>query len=219
LWARRVRSSAAAAVAESVTESVSESVSESVAESESASESASASVAVSASSAPAARGASGGAIAAALSAAPSAALVLALVAQLAMAPRRLDRGVVYAHPAMISAVWGLASAVPTGELVVVSERHLAFMATWYTRARTRLRPPAPAEARQWRLLPLAFIVDGSPLSRAIDRARAQPGLVPPRGLHPRHRNGLVLMPEATWEWVLAQLPSGARRRYQAWKAL
>lgn len=154
-----------------------------------------------------------------LARAARAALVVALALWLLRAPTRLDRGVVYAHPAMIAAVCALASAVPPGDTVVVSERHIAFMATWYARVATSVRPGAGEPARRWRLMPLAFIGAGSPLSRAIDAARAQPRLVPPRGLHPEHHNGLVLMPEATWQWVLTQLPPKPRRHYEAWRAL
>jgi 4-amino-4-deoxy-L-arabinose transferase-like glycosyltransferase len=163
------------------------------------------------------RGLSRGPARAALAA--RAALLLVLAGWLWRSPTRLDRGVVYAHPAMIAAVCALGSAVPPGDTVVVSERHIAFMATWYARVVTSVRPTAGAPARRWRLMPLAFIGAGSPLSRAIDAARAQPQLVAPRGLHPEHPNGLVLMPEATWQWVLTQLPPKPRRYYEAWRAL
>lgn len=148
----------------------------------------------------------------------AAALVVALAAWLVVAPSRLERGVVYAHPAMIAAVLALGSAVPPGDLVVVSERHIAFMATWYTRLPTAVHATGDP-ARRWRLMPLAFIGSDTPLSRAIDAARRQPALVAPRGLHPKHHNGLVVMPEATWQWVLTQLPPKPRRYYEAWRAL
>lgn len=134
------------------------------------------------------------------------------------APTRLERGVVYAHPAMIAAVCALASAVPPGELVLVSERHIAFQATWYARVATSVRPRKPPRHR-WRLLPLAFIGEGTPLARALAAARAQPGLLPPRGLHPSHRDGLVLIAEPTWQWISARLPPAARAHYEAWRAL
>lgn len=156
--------------------------------------------------------------AAAAGCAVAAALVVALAAWLVVAPSRLERGVVYAHPAMIAAVQALGSAVPPGEPVVVSERHLAFMATWYTRLPTAVHATGDP-ARRWRLMPLAFIGSDTPLSRAIDAARRQPALVAPRGLHPKHHNGLVVMPEATWQWVLTQLPPKPRRYYEAWRAL
>lgn len=148
-----------------------------------------------------------------------AAVALALALWLGFAPTRLDRGVVYAHPAMIAAVQGLARAVPPGDTVVVSERHTAFMATWYTRVRTSVRPTAGTPARRWRLMTLSFIGTDKPMSRALDAARRRPELVAPRGLHPKHHDGLVLLPEATWQWVLTQLPPGPRRYYEAWPAL
>ncbi len=137
---------------------------------------------------------------------------------LGFAPTRLSRGVVTAHPAMIAAVCALASAVPPGELVLVSERHIAFQATWYARVATTVRPHTPPRHR-WRLLPLAFIGEGTPLARELAAARAEPGLVPPRGLHPAHRDGLVLIAEPTWQWISARLPPSVRAHYQAWRAL
>ena len=148
-----------------------------------------------------------------------AAAVAALALWLAFAPTRLDRGVVYAHPAMIAAVCALSSAVPEGATVVVSERHIAFMAVWYARITTSVRPTAGDPAHRYRLMPLAFIGERSPMARAIDAARAQPQLVAPRGLHPKHPSGLVLMPEATWRWILTQLAPKPRLYYEAWKAL
>lgn len=149
---------------------------------------------------------------------PRLVVALALVGAAARAPQQLARGVVYAHPAMISAVCGLASAVPRGDLVLVSERHIAFMATWYARVDTAVRPQTPPR-HKWRLMPLAFIGERTPLARALAAARARPDLVPPRGLHPRHRDGLVLVAEPTWQWILTQLPPAARAHYQAWRAL
>jgi hypothetical protein len=68
-------------------------------------------------------------------------------------------------------------------------------------------------------MPLAFIGMGSPLDEAIDRARAEPALTPPLGFHPRHRNGLVLVTEATWEWLIAQLPDGPRQYFARWPTI
>ncbi|MCE9575074.1 MAG: glycosyltransferase family 39 protein [Deltaproteobacteria bacterium] len=134
-------------------------------------------------------------------------------------PARREEGVVRAHPAMVAAVRALDGIVPTGDTVIVSERHIAFMAAWFARVPTALDPSTVPAAHRWRLMPLAFVGNGSPLDRALLAARAQPTLVPPRGLHPRHPDGLVLVPEATWEWVLAQLPPKARAYYRAWHTI
>ena len=150
--------------------------------------------------------------------APAALCGVVLAGWLVRAPARLERGVVYAHPAMVAAVSRLAGAVPDGELVLVSERHIAFMATWYARVATAVRPQVPPRHR-WRLMPLAFIGERSPLARALEAARHQAGVVPPRSLHAWHRDGLVLVTEATWQWLLPQLPPPARAHYQAWRAL
>jgi hypothetical protein len=42
---------------------------------------------------------------------------------------------------------------------------------------------------------------------------------PPIGLHPRDPNGLVLVPEATWQHVLARLPPLDRARFAAWPTI
>jgi hypothetical protein len=66
-------------------------------------------------------------------------------------------------------------------------------------------------------LPLAFIGMGSPLDDELLRARTESS--PPIGLHARHPNGLVLVPEATWQRVLARLPADPRARYAAWPTI
>lgn len=147
-----------------------------------------------------------------------AAVAVPFAVALVMARPSMPReGVVMVHPAMQAAVRGLDGVVPHGDIIIVPERHIAFMATWYSGSPVRLRPePVPAE-RRWRLMPMALM---SPeLARAIDEARAQAHLTRPRGLHPDHRNGLVIMPEATWQWILDQLPPGPRAHYQRWPTI
>jgi hypothetical protein len=134
-------------------------------------------------------------------------------------PRSRGEGVIVAHPAMVAAVQAMRGAVPPGNVVIASERHIAFMVAWYTRDPVRLRPDAVPPERRWRLMPLAFIGEGTPLAKGLAAARAEPSLVPPRGLHPRHVDGLVLVPEATWAWVLARLPPAAARHYAAWPTI
>jgi hypothetical protein len=84
------------------------------------------------------------------------------------------------------------------------------------RAPVRLRPDAIPPAHRVRLMPLAFIGAGSPLDHALDAARAEPQLAPPIGVHPLHPDGLVLVAEPTWSWILAHLPPAARARAAAW---
>jgi hypothetical protein len=143
-------------------------------------------------------------------------VVVAAAVAIAM-PRSRSEGVVVTHPAMVEAVSALRGVVPAGDVVIVSERHIAFMVAWYTRDAVRLRPePVPA-ARRWRLLPGAFV--GAALAEAIAAARAEPSLVAPRGLHPLRADGLVVMPEATWAWIVARLPPGPRAYYEAWRTI
>jgi hypothetical protein len=137
----------------------------------------------------------------------------------AVAPVRRDEGVVRTHPAMAAATAALAGQVPDDAIVICPERHILFMAVWYARADVRLRPERVAPERRWRLMPLAFIGRGSPLDTALSRARGVPGLEPPRGLHPRHPNGLVLVSETAWEWALDQLPAPVAARFKRWNTI
>jgi hypothetical protein len=82
-----------------------------------------------------------------------------------------------------------------------------------------LRPEGVPRARRWRVMPLSFIGMGSPLDQALMAARAEPALTPPLGVHPRHPNGMVLVAEPTWEWLLEQLPPPARKRFTAWPTI
>jgi len=134
-------------------------------------------------------------------------------------PARRDEGVVRVHPAMVAATVALAADLPAGAVVICPERHILFMAAWYARADVRLRPDGVPAEKRWRLVPLAFIGEGSKLDDALLRARAAPGLAPPRPLHPLAPNGLVLVPDATWAWAVDQLPEPARSRFRKWRTI
>jgi len=54
------------------------------------------------------------------------------------------------------------------------------------------------------------------LIRAIDQARAAPAVAPPISLHRGNPNGLVLLPESTWRWILGRLPAAEARAYRSW---
>lgn len=140
----------------------------------------------------------------ALAAAAALALVLAR-------PTTSDEGVVRAHPALEAAA--RAVAVPADAVVICPERHMAYMVTWHTRTPVRLRPdPVPVD-RRWRLLPMAHL-DRTTYA-AIDTARAS-AADPPRALHAFDQNGVVLIPEPTWDTVLATLPPELRARWESW---
>ena len=117
----------------------------------------------------------------------------------------------------------LRGQVPAGATLIVPERHIAFMIAWYTGAPVGdpARPVPPA--RRYRLLPLHFIGDGSALDRQLTAARAEPAAErrspSPIGLHPRHPNGLVLVAEPTWAWILDRLPAADRAYYAAWPTI
>jgi hypothetical protein len=143
------------------------------------------------------------------------ALVLAVVRQ---PGDRLD-GEVITHPALVAAAQALNGRVPPGATLIVPERHIAFMVAWYTGATVAIQPDRVPPARRYRLLPLHFIVADSPLDRELMAARAEPSLEPPLGVHPRHPNGLVLVAEPTWDWILARLPAADRARLAAWPTI
>ena len=128
-------------------------------------------------------------------------------------------GKVVTHPALVAAVQALNGHIPAGATLIVPERHIAFMVAWYTGAAVALRPDQIPPARRYRLLPLHFIGEGSPLDRQLIAARAEPGLPRPIGVHPRHPNGLVLVAEPTWDWILARLPAADRAELVAWPTL
>jgi hypothetical protein len=132
-----------------------------------------------------------------------------------------SEGVVLAHPAMITAVMASSQYIPRGATVIGPERHILFMVAWYARAKVGLDPTRVPYAERVRLLPGAFIglAPDSPLGAALDRARTDPAVATPISLHPRHRNGLVLVTEPTWDWLLTQLPDGPRQYYARWPTI
>jgi hypothetical protein len=150
-----------------------------------------------------------------------AAVVAAIAIGFAVArPSARPEGVVRVHPAMVAATQALAGAVPRGDTVVISERHILFMAAYYARTPIKLRPERIPPERRWRLMPLAFIGKRTDsLYRLLMSARATPGVDAPLGLHPRDPNGLVLVPEATWAWIVERLPPKPRRYYGEWHTI
>ena len=129
-------------------------------------------------------------------------------------PGRYQAPVVHADPDLAAAVAAARGRVPAGDTIISPERHILFMSVWYTGVETRLDPESVPAARRWRLLPMSYM--NQDLIRALDDARAAPGLAPPISLHRGNRNGLVLLPETTWEWILARLPEPEARAYRRW---
>jgi hypothetical protein len=128
-------------------------------------------------------------------------------------------GVVITHPALVAAVQALNGHIPAGAKLIIPERHIAFMVAWYTAAPVAIRPDRIPRDHRLRLVPLHFIGAGSPLDRELLAARAEPSLDPPIGFHPGHPNGLVLVPEPTWEWILTRLPAADRAYFAAWPTI
>ena len=148
---------------------------------------------------------------------PIIARAYAIVALLARTPGHRDEGRIQAHPAMVAAVQALAGRVPAGDTVIVPERHIVFMVAWYARVDVRSRPESIAPEHRWRLMPLAWIGMGSALDKALMEARDGPA--PPIGLHPRHPNGLVLVPEATYKRVLDSISPDVRTYWSRWRTI
>jgi hypothetical protein len=146
---------------------------------------------------------------------PMIAAALGLV-WLAVRDPRPTEGMVDTEVPMVTACAALRDVLPEDAVVISAERHLGFQAAWFARVPVRLRPDPVPPARRWRMIPLGIIRMGSPLDLALRAARAQPGLAPPIGLHPGHPNGLVVIPEATWEWVLTQLPPRSQTWWREW---
>jgi hypothetical protein len=83
-----------------------------------------------------------------------------------------------------------------------------------------LRPEHVAIAQRVRIFGLTWAGgDGSPLDRALDAARLDASVAPPISLHAGHRNGLVIVTEPTWDWLLDHLPADARAHYARWPTL
>ncbi|HEY4240912.1 MAG TPA: glycosyltransferase family 39 protein [Kofleriaceae bacterium] len=124
----------------------------------------------------------------------------------------LAPGEITVHPAMVTAAAAL--RIPPGDTAVLSERQVAFLVAWTTGAPVSLHPEAVPRERRVRVITRAFIGDQSHLYAALVRARELPE--PPVGVHPLDANGLVLVPEAAWDWCLAQLPPDERAAYAGW---
>jgi hypothetical protein len=136
------------------------------------------------------------------------------------AARRLTEGEVVMHPALAAATANAAGKIPPGATVIVPERRILFPIEWYTRAPVSLRPEHVPIAQRVRIFGLTWAGgDGSPLDRALDAARLDPSVAPPISLHAGHRNGLVIVTEPTWDWLLDHLPADARAHYARWPTL
>jgi hypothetical protein len=126
-------------------------------------------------------------------------------------------GTVRTHPALVVAVRALDGAVPPGATVVTNDRKIAFMARYYARQPMRLHPDADAlSADSYRLIPLMLL--RSDLRRAIAELRRDrpPGVALPRGLHPWDEDGLLLIPEATFVYLLERVDASTRAHYLRW---
>jgi len=149
-------------------------------------------------------------------------MLVGVAAILAVVQLFSDRseGQVLTHPALVAAVANATEHIPAGATVIVPERHILYMVDWYTRAPARLRPELVPFAQRVRMLGLVYMGgDEGALSATLDAARRDPGVAPPISLHANHRNGLVLVTEPTWSWVLAHLPPEAHAYFAKWPTI
>ena len=145
---------------------------------------------------------------------------LTLVISAIELPQDRTEGEVLTHPSLAAAVSAAYGRIPAIATVIVPERHILFMVDWYTRADVSLRPEKIPRRYRVRLFGLVFIGGkGSPLDRALYAARKDPDVEPPLGLHPDDPNGLVLVSEPTWSWLLGHLPDRERAHFAAWPTL
>jgi hypothetical protein len=143
-------------------------------------------------------------------------VIVALVAR-----QDLDAGgEVSAQPALVAAAAALDGQIPPGATVLASERHIAYMVAWYAHARIAFHPEDVAHDERVRLvMPLSHGTGSAALVEAVHAARAEPTIDPPLGVHPRSPDGMVLVTERTWDWMLAHMPDDARRAYAAWPTI
>ena len=149
--------------------------------------------------------------------AAAAAIVVACVAWIASRPLERPQGVVHTDPDMVAAISAAGSYFGT-DYVIVSERHVGFIAQYYSKADVHLRTERFPVDKAWRMLTGNFIGKHRGLREAIEAARALPGVAPPIGVHPSHPMGIVIMPEATWQQVLPRVPEPAQTTLRAWFA-
>ena len=136
------------------------------------------------------------------------------------AARQLTEGEVVMHPGLAAATANAAGKIPPGATVIVPERRILFPIRWYTRAPASLRPEGVPYAQRVRIVGLTYIGgEGSPLDRALSAAEHEPSVAPPIQLYPGVHDGLVLITEPTWDWLMAHVPDDVRVYFTRWPTL
>ena len=111
----------------------------------------------------------------------------------------------------------LAKALPTGALVLTTERQLAFMVTWYTRALARRSVPASLdEGRTFRLIPSNALEPEMALALANRREKAGSLPPPPQDLMPLRPGSLTLLSEPAYQSLLFSLSPDSQRYWRDW---
>ncbi|MFY2563999.1 ArnT family glycosyltransferase [Corallococcus terminator] len=149
---------------------------------------------------------------------PRATVCAASVAALfLLRPSRPGEGTVTVMQDRAEAVHELEGLIPPGALVITTDRHLAFMTTWHTRASARKSvPPRIESARTYRLMATAAL-DG-PFWDSLDACR--PGAAPAEwglGDAPRILSGaMVLLTERCFQEVSNHLPAASQLPGREW---
>jgi hypothetical protein len=145
------------------------------------------------------------------------ATVGATTALLFLLPSRLQEGVVFVRPERVQAVRALKGILPPDALVITTDRQLAFMTTWYTRAAARKTVlPGSKLERTYRLITRRVLESG--LAGELDacRIRSLPSESRPLDLLPHMPNEMVLLTELGFQRLVANLPAESQRYWREW---
>lgn len=136
-------------------------------------------------------------------------------------PTSSREGVSFAHPAMVTAARAMSGVVPDGANLIVPERKVMFLVAWETRVPARLTPsPDRPPDRMYRVLVGHDLLGKRrETAAALDRLRAEkpPGVLQPRDVHSYEANGLVVVREDTFQWLLARLSPAERDAWLRWE--
>jgi hypothetical protein len=133
-------------------------------------------------------------------------------------PSTLKEGLSRTHPALVTSIRAIDGVLPPHSIVITQDRKVMFMIRWYADQPAQLRPPADLDpAKTYRLL-VGGLMPQPDMPQLLDRLRAErpPGIVQPRDLHPWGVNDMVLVPEATYRWLVDHMNDKLRAYYDKW---
>jgi hypothetical protein len=138
-----------------------------------------------------------------------------IAALLLLLPRYSREGTVLVGPERAQAARTLEGAIPPDALVITTDRHLAFMTTWYTRASSRKTVPADLQPeRTYRLI--TSIALEPTLKGALDACRTK---LQPCDFHPLFFNKMILLTETGFQELVNTLPPESQRYWREWPTM